>query len=124
MSRKKILMFFFITIISYLVCFFLWKRQFRMDEMEKWVVSNSWEWESGASILDWSIISEYRNKDLQYRIENLHIKFLNGKECIVIWAYGNTLIVRDPVSKRFGFYERLRGSSRWHDIFLNFLILK
>ncbi|GHV25195.1 hypothetical protein FACS1894176_03100 [Bacteroidia bacterium] len=87
--------------------------------MEQWVTSNSWEWESGADVCTWSIISHYRNDGLQYEMKNLHIQFFDGRGCTVIWAYGNTMIVRDDrpnVKNKYGFYERWRGSDRWHEI--------
>jgi hypothetical protein len=116
LNIKKIMLYLFLVFLIYMIGFFIWKRQFKMEEMEKWITSNTWEWESGASVCSWSIIAQYRNDGLQYEIKNLHIKFLDGKECIVIWAYGNTMIVRDSESKRLGFYERWRGSSIWHEI--------
>jgi hypothetical protein len=89
--------------------------------MEERVIKNSWEWESGADVCTWSIISHYRisngKRELQYEIENLHIKFLDGKECTVIWAYGNTMIVRND-KKKYGIYERLQGSDENLFLFL------
>jgi hypothetical protein len=118
-KRKKIVGYFSLLLVSFLIAFVVWKRQYKMAEMEKWVTSNSWEWESGADVCTWSIISRYRivndQRELQYEIENLHIKFHTGETCTVIWAYGNTMIVRND-KKKYGFYERLQSSSRWHSI--------
>jgi hypothetical protein len=81
--------------------------QFKMDEMEQWVISNSWDNESGKHVGPRHVLSQE-----DYTINNLHIKFYTGETWTVLWAYGSTLIIRDG-KKRIIFYERWKGSERW-----------
>jgi len=106
---KKITIYLLISFFIYIVGFFVWKRQFRMDEMEKLVISNLWERENGSGVGPRSIITHQ-----DYTMENLHITFYTGETCIVIWAYKNTMIIRSSKNEYY-VYDRLRGSDRWHD---------
>jgi len=80
-----------------------------MNEMEKWVISNSWESDYRAPVGPRSIISHE-----DYTIKNLYITFYTGETCTVIWAYKNTMIIRSSKNEYY-VYDRLRGSDRWHD---------